>query len=306
MMTHDCRRGDPPAIATPSPPACWPTDRTMSPSSAKGEFAECALMCMVELLPGDCTVAAPFPKMLTARFIISPTSPCGPRVWTPGRSRMQPPSGHAFTAACTSPPGDSSRQKRPERGSSTLPVAGSSAGHQLSAWAARKPRHVAAKRAAALTEGEGGPKRNAEVKRGGTCSLYFSKVCKLHQREGEKAASQEGSHAGPVERHPPTPTKKMSRRDALAVRCAVHDVEKDARGQLGPKVVAALPAVLPFYVPRDQPGAGTARPQRGQLGLQRLRRRQGRLALLQGRVLPREGLVRGPQLRGGRLRPARR
>ena len=68
---------------------------------------------------------------------------------------MQPPTGHFFTAACTSSPGDSSRQKRPERGSSTSPVAGSNADHQLSAWAARKPRHVQARRAAVLAEGEG-------------------------------------------------------------------------------------------------------------------------------------------------------
>ena len=103
------------------------------------------------LFRSDRTVAAPLPKIFTARFIPSPVpSSCGTRVWTPGRSRMQPPSGHAFTAACTSPPGDSSRQKRPEHGSSTLPVAGSNAGHQLSAWAARKPRHVQARRAAAL------------------------------------------------------------------------------------------------------------------------------------------------------------
>ena len=114
-------------------------------------------MRMVDPQPGDCTVARPLPNRLTARCMRSPTNgaPCGTRVWTPGRIRMQLPSGHAPTAARTSSPGESSRQKRPERGSSTLPVAGSSAGHQLSAWAARKPRHVQARRAAVLAEGEG-------------------------------------------------------------------------------------------------------------------------------------------------------
>ena len=52
----------------------------------------------------------------------------------------------------------------------------------------------------------------------------------------------------------------------------VHDVEQDAGGQLGPKVAAALKEEA--HVVR----------------------------LLHGRELPREGLVRGPQLRGGRLR----
>ena len=113
-------------------------------------------MSTVNTLSGDCTVAWPLPKRLTGSSIDRPirrdvfACACGVREWVPGRSRMQPPSGHFFTAACTSSPGDSSRQKRPERGSRTLPVAGANAGHQLSAWAARKPRHVQARRAAAL------------------------------------------------------------------------------------------------------------------------------------------------------------
>ena len=114
------------------------------------------VMAMVIIQPGDCTVARPLPNTFTACCTSSPAPPCGTRVWTPGRSRMQPPPGHASTTARTSSPGDSSRQKRPERGSSTLSVAGSSAGHQLSAWAARKPRHVQAKRAAALAGERGG------------------------------------------------------------------------------------------------------------------------------------------------------
>ena len=120
---------------------------------------------MVMLQPGDCTVARPLPNIFTESHIDSPDTPRGTMVWIPGRNRMQPPSGHFFTAARTSSPGDSSRQKRPERGSSTFPVAGSAAGHQLSAWAARKPRHAQARRAAALAEGGRGPETKAGRKR---------------------------------------------------------------------------------------------------------------------------------------------